>query len=69
MKERGKIGPFKSMKVANVTLLHAVLRRVCEPPQGSSKTWCVLEERGDYEANPSNYRITLGAINQNDGVR
>jgi hypothetical protein len=36
-----------------------VLRRVCEPPQGSRKTWCVLAEWGDYEANPSNYRITL----------
>lgn len=62
MKGRGKIEPFRSMKVANVTRYHLCCTRCCAEFANHlrpKQTWCVLVERGDYEANPSNYRITL----------
>lgn len=66
--ERGKIEPFRSVKVANVTryhtqhLLQAVQRRICEPRQAN--VLCIGGTgrlRGESFALSNN----LGVINQN----
>jgi hypothetical protein len=63
VKERGKIEPFRSMKVANVTRYHLCCKRsyaeFANHPKDSSKRGAYWRNGAITRPNPSNYRITL----------